>query len=325
MKQLSRIVRSVKAFSQEMSRQRDSAEAHTRLLPRPKLGLAFGGGFARGLAHIGILKVLEEEKIPVDFIGGTSVGAVIGAAYASGVGPKEMEEIAQLVRFKDFARWTISRFGMCSNDRMSGFLDRLVRVKKFEELRIPLVVAATDFATGEGVLFNSGCLIDAVRASCAYPGMFLPVSIDGRLLVDGLLGYPVPTKPLKEMGADRVIAVHLSAHWVKSRGPRHVFEVIGQCFSIAQDKMRAGWEAHSDVVLEPAVGDFGYDSFTRASDLIRIGAESIREVIPTIRSWYAGTELDIAPALPAPVAEPIIAPAEAPLAVPSTTLPEAAA
>jgi len=315
MKQLSRIVRSVKAFSQEMARQRDSMEAHTKLLPRPKLGLAFGGGFARGLAHIGILKVLEEENIPVDFIGGTSVGAVIGAAFASGVGPKEMEEIAQLVRFKDFARWTISRFGMCSNDRMTGFLHRLVRVKTFEELRIPLAVAAT------GVVFNSGSLIDAVRASCAYPGMFLPVSINGRLLVDGLLGYPVPTKPLKEMGADRVIAVHLSAHWVKSRGPRHVFEVIGQCFSIAQDKMRAGWEAHSDLVLEPAVGDYGYDSFARASDLIRIGADSIRTVIPTIRSWYAGTELDVAPSTPAP----IIAPAEAPVAVPADTLPEAAA
>src|SRR5438552_13250524 len=142
MKQLSRIVRSVKAFSQEMSRQRDSAEAHTRLLPRPKLGLAFGGGFARGLAHIGILKVLEEEKIPVDFIGGTSVGAVIGAAYASGVGPKEMEDIAQLVRFKDFARWTISRFGMCSNVRMRVFPDRSVRVKSLEALPIPCAGAA---------------------------------------------------------------------------------------------------------------------------------------------------------------------------------------
>src|SRR5207253_10089660 len=133
MKQLSRIVRSVKAFSQEMSRQRDSAEAHTRPLPRPKLGLAFGGGFARGLAHIGILKVLEEEKIPVDFIGGTSVGEDIRAAYASGVGPKEMEEIAQLVRFKDFARWNISGFGICCNGRMSGFLDRLVLVQTLQE------------------------------------------------------------------------------------------------------------------------------------------------------------------------------------------------
>src|SRR5260370_13461919 len=168
-----------------------------------------------------------------------------------------MEETAMLVRFKDVARWTISRFGLWCNDRMKGFLDRLFRVHTFEELRVPLAIAATEFSTGQGVVFKSGSLIDAVRASCAYPGMFLPVSLDGKLYVDGLLGYPVPAKPLRGMGADRVVAVHLPAPGVSAKGPRQSSDVIGQCFSIAQDPMRSLWKQHPDVMIEPNIGRFG--------------------------------------------------------------------
>ena len=291
MSKLSRIVRSVKAFTEELARDHSHlAAATTTPARRPKLGIALGGGFARGMSHIGILKVLEEEKIPIDFIAGTSVGAVVGAGYCSGLSAKELEEIACITRFKDFARWTISRFGVCSNDRMTGFLHRLLRVNSFEELRIPLAVSATDFATGEGVVFTQGPLIDAVRASCAYPGMFLPVNVNGRLLVDGLLGYPVPVRPLRAMGADRVIAVHLSAHWVKARAPRHVFEVIGQCFSIAENKMRGRWASEADIVLEPSVGEFAYDSFQRSPEMIAIAEKATRAVLPQIKSWFTATQ-----------------------------------
>ena len=212
-----------------------------------------------------ILKVLEEENIPVDFIAGTSVGAVIGAAYASGISAKELEEIASLVRFKDFSRWTFSRFGLFSNDKMSLFLRKILRCKTFEELRIPLAVAATDIITGEPAVFTKGDLVDPVRASCAYPGMFQPVKIDGRLLVDGLLAHSVPSMPLRDLGAERVISVYLAAHWVKPGGPRHVFDVIGQCFSIAQERMCGPWKAASDIILEPEIGEFAYDDFVRAT------------------------------------------------------------
>src|SRR5260370_22555080 len=113
-----------------------------------------------------------------------------------------MEETAMLVRFKDFARWTISRFGLCSNDRMKGFLDRLFRVHTFEELRVPLAIAATEFSTGQGVVFKSGSLIDAVPASYANPGKFLPVNLDANLYVHGLLVYPVPAQPYASIGDD---------------------------------------------------------------------------------------------------------------------------
>jgi NTE family protein len=280
---LNKIVRSVQAFGRELKRQ-----ALHELKPeqrRPKIGLALGGGFARGLAHIGVLKVFEEEHIPIDFIAGTSVGSVIGAGYASGVSARELSQMAATVRFKDFSRWTISRLGLFSNDRMSKFLGRIMRCRTFEELRIPLAVAATDIITGEPALFTSGDLIDPVRASCAYPGIFLPVNINGRLLIDGLLGHAVPAMPLREMGAERVVSVHLSADWVKPGGPRHVFDIIGQCFSIAQDRTSGPWRSASDVVLEPAIGEFGYDDFARAPELVRAGEAAARAALPKIRAW----------------------------------------
>src|SRR5256886_11377529 len=182
---LIKVVRSVQAFGRELKRQHQPAkEPTTEPQRRPLIGVALGGGFARGLSHIGVLKVLEEENIPVDFIAGTSVGAVIGAAYASGISAKELEEIAALVRFKHFSRWTFSRFGLFSNDKMAVFLHKILRCKTFEELKIPLAIAATDIVTGDAVVFTKGDLVDPVRASCAYPGMFQPVQICEQLLLD---------------------------------------------------------------------------------------------------------------------------------------------
>ncbi len=279
----SKLAKSFRAFHRELTRVVPPVQDGTRI---PSIGLALGGGFARGLAHIGVLKVLEEEKIPISFIAGTSVGALIGAVYASGVSPKEMEEIAALVRFRDFARWTVSRLGFATNDRMVGMLQRFLKVKTFEELRVPMAVIATDFVSGDPVVFRSGDLIGPVRASCAYPGMFLPVNIDGRLLVDGMLAYSVPTTPLRRMGANRVLAVYLKAHWVNTAPPRSVFDVIGQCFSIAQTKMCGVWQADADEIIEPEVQGFGYDSFDRAPDLVRAGEEATRRALPQLRAWF---------------------------------------
>jgi NTE family protein len=184
---------------------------------------------------------------------------------------------------------------------MARFLDKMLRCRTFEDLKIPLAVAATDFTSGEGVVFRSGPLVDAVRASCAYPGMFLPVSINGRLLVDGMLAHAVPTVPLRQMGAQRVIAVYLSAHWVNLDGPRHIFDVIGQCFSIAQSKMCGLWEAEADVILQPDVSGFSYDGFDRAPELIRSGEIAARAALPSIRQWCARPE-----------APPVVAPVKAP-------------
>lgn len=280
-----RIRRSVRAFSRELSRPSSKHEpltfAETRRL---KLGLALGGGFARGLAHIGVLKALEEAEIPVDFVAGTSVGAIIGAFYCAGMSAGELEELARAARFRHFARWTLSRYGFCSNDRMTQFCARVLRVTTFEDLKIPLAVTATDFHTGEAVVFTNGPLVAPIRASCAYPGMFQPVEIDGRSYIDGMLAYAVPTTPLRTMGAERVLGIYLSAHWTQDREPRHLFEVIGQCFSIAQARMCELWKKDADLVVEPDVTGFAYDCFDRAKDLIALGEESVRAAVPHLRT-----------------------------------------
>jgi len=146
-------------------------------------------------------------------------------------------------------------------------------------------VAATDFNTGEGVVFHSGTITDAVRASCAYPGMFLPVEIRGRYLIDGMLSHPVPTRPLREMGADRVLAIHLKGTWATGGPPRHLFDVIGQSFAIAQDAMSSLWRGAADLVVEPDVAGFAYDDFKRADHLIRAGEVAMRNALPAVRKW----------------------------------------
>jgi NTE family protein len=278
---LQKIVRSVRAFGRTIS----GLPAPAADSSIPSIGLALGGGFARGIVHVGVLKVLEQEGIPVSFVAGTSVGALIGAAYCSGVSPAELEEIAARVRFKDLARWTLSRYGFATNLRMITFLKKILKVHTFEELQIPLAVTATDFGSGEGVVFRAGPLVDAVRASCAYPGVFLPVKVNGRLLVDGMLAHSLPTRPARDMGAEKVLAVSLRSHWKNTEGPRHIFDVIGQCFSIAQDVNCTQARGCADLVIEPDVTGYRYDDFSRSAALVQIGEEATRAALPAIRKW----------------------------------------
>lgn len=307
MKSFGKIIRSVQALGRELSRKPGRPEDR----PQPSIGLALGGGFARGMAHIGVLKVLEEEGIAIRYVAGTSVGALIGAAYCSGVSIEELEKLARSCRFTTFARWTVSRYGFASNDRMVAFLTRILKVHTFEELHIPLGVTATDFNSGEGVVFHSGSIIDPVRASCAYPGMFLPVQIRGRYLVDGMLSHPVPTQPLREMGAERVLAVHLKGQWNKNGAPRHLFDVIGQSFAIAQDMMGHLWRGAADVLIEPDVAGFAYDDFKRSGELIRAGEIAMRQMLPEIRKWMESPVEALVPAKPRSiVARPAPMPAD---------------
>lgn len=291
MKRLGKVIRSVQAFGRELS----GRAAPSEVKRIPSIGIALGGGFARGIAHIGVLKVLEQENIPIAMIAGTSVGALIGAAYCSGLTIAELEDLAHTVRFTSFARWTLSRYGFASNDRMVSFLARTLKAQTFEELRIPLGVTATDFNTGEGVVFTTDSIVDPVRASCAYPGMFLPVEISGRWLVDGMLSHPVPTIPLRQMGAGRVLAVQLKGQWSKTTAPRHLFDVIGQSFAIAQDMMSPVWRSAADLVIEPDVAGFDYDDFKRADELMHVGEEAMRRALPEVRKWL---ETPVETALP---------------------------
>jgi len=271
-----------------LERIRSFAGKKVRLpLPRPRkrgmrVGLALGGGFARGLAHIGVLKVLEEAGIKVHCVAGTSVGSIIAGAYASGATIEEMTEVARKARWKDFARWTFSRMGLATNHRMEAFLKRTFRSLRFEDVKIPLAVAASDLTTGEPAVFTSGELVTAVRASCAYPGFFLPVECNGRWLVDGMLVAPVPTEAVKGLGADIVVAVLLD-NFQPGVEPKNMMDVLSRSFTIAQKTAGPLWRKHADMVVEPEVRTYQWDDFESADRLIAAGEAAMRKALPELR------------------------------------------
>ena len=254
-----------------------------RKLAMPRVGLALSGGFARGIAHIGVLRVLEEHHVPIDVIAGTSVGALIGAAYASGTTLDEMEAQAKITRFTDFGRWTLSRLGLATNQKLEEFLARNTTAKRFEDLSIPMVIAATDLGAGNTVYFTKGDLGTAIRATCAYPGLFVPIHLNGRILVDGFLTEPVPVEGARHAGADIVIGVNLSSRVVEAT-PKSMFEVIGRAFSIVQQSADVTWRRYADVVIEPQVMQVLWDEFSRTPELIAAGESAARLALPAIRA-----------------------------------------
>ncbi len=267
-----------------VQRVRAFAYARTPRPPRrPKIGLALGGGFARGISHIGVLRVLEQNKIPVDYLSGTSVGALIASAYAAGSSLAEMERQAARTHFTDFGRWTLSWLGLASNERLENYLHRFSTAAKFTELKIPLAIAATDLGTGEAVYFHNGELGPPLRASCAYPGLFLPVEHEGRILVDGFLASPVPVDAVRQMGADFVIAVYLESSPPDEK-PENMLDVIGRSFSIMQRHAHRTWRQKADVVIEPDVAHFDWDDFAQTPMLIAAGEAAARAALPRIQA-----------------------------------------
>jgi NTE family protein len=259
---------------------------------RPKVGVALGGGFARGIAHIGVLRVLEQYEIPIDYIAGTSVGALIAAAYASGTSLDEMGRQGSLTRFRDFGRWTLSRMGMASNERLEDFLHRFTEAKNFQQMKIPLAIVATDLLTGESVHFRKGEISPALRASCAYPGLFLPVEYDGHFLVDGFLTEQVPAPAVREMGADVVISVHLEPGLLDTK-PRNTIEVISRAFSIIQTVANQPWRGLTDVLIEPGVHHVLWDEFVKTPQLIAAGEEATHAAMPQIKAVLEGDPVKI--------------------------------
>ena len=251
-------------------------------LGRPTIGVALGGGFARGIAHLGVLRVLQQEGIPVDFLSGTSAGSMLAIAYASGHTIAEITAQAKATRFKDFGHWKLSWMGLASNQKLEHYPRKYLGVSTFEELKIPLAIAASDLGTGEPTYFTRGPLGPALRASCAYPGMFVPVELEGRMLVDGFLAAPVPVDALRVMGADIVIAIFLEA--ASNRKPSSIVDVISLSFAILQRHADLEWRRTADIVIEPNVKNFLWDDFEKTPELIAAGELAARAVLPKIRA-----------------------------------------
>jgi NTE family protein len=247
---------------------------------RPRVGLALAGGFARGIAHVGVIRALRNAGVPIDVVAGTSVGALIGACYCAGVPLNDMQRIARTTTFADFGRWTPSWVGLAHKLRMERYLERFTSIKTFEELTTPLAIAASDINEGVSVFYTRGLLGPPMRGSCAYPGLFVPIQFEGRTLVDGFLTSPVPVEGTLLLGADITIAVYLEAGSFST--PRTAADVISRSFSIIQRHADLAWRQQADVIIEPDVKPFVWDDFTRTDELVAVGEAAAEAALPQI-------------------------------------------
>jgi NTE family protein len=252
---------------------------------RPRIGLALGGGFARGIAHIGVLRALEKNGIPICAVTGVSSGAIVAAAMASGSTADDIQRIALSMKFRDVARWTLNIMGLAGSDRMIAFLARLLKANRFEDMRIPLGIVATDLITGKPVTFHGhGDVVVPIRASCSYPGLFLPIRYQGKLLVDGFVSMEVPAHPLFRMGADRIISVAIP-NQEGTHDYGNMFSVISRCFQVMSARTEQEWKRYSSVVITPPVANMAWDSFDSAKRLIDLGEQATLAAMPSIKSW----------------------------------------
>lgn len=245
--------------------------------------MALGGGFSRGFAHLGVLQVLEQNHIPISYIAGSSVGSILGAAYASGAPLARIIATCRTIRFRDIARWRVSRLGLASNHRLGDLIAQVFESRRFEDLRIPMAVVATDLANGEPVTFTHGNLCEAIRASCAFPGLFEPVKIGTRFLADGGLVAPVPTRAVRDLGAKHVIGVFVGVQDGTRGAPSNIFQVVCRAVNAAQKHQLEVWERYADLVLRPDVQSLAWDDFDRADEAIEAGAAAARRALPRIQ------------------------------------------
>jgi len=238
-------------FRRGIERLREFARGPVEEAPRrPRVGVALGGGFARGIAHLGVLRELERENIAVHCVSGTSVGALIGAGYASGAPVEAIARRAMNTSFRDFARWSLPRYGLASNSRMERYIYEFCGVKRIEDLKLPLAICSVDLLSGEAYNFTRGDIGIALRASCAYPGLFQPVEYEGRLLVDGFLTGPVPVDAARTLGAEVVIGVYLGMGGPVPR-PKHMGEILWRSFSIMQHQAVQRRDRAPEVMIAP--------------------------------------------------------------------------
>jgi NTE family protein len=257
-----------------------------------KVGLALGGGAARGLAHIGVLEALDKEGIPVDMIAGTSAGAIVGALYAQGKSASRIKELAldtgwrRLVSLVDL---TLPKSGFIEGRKIKNLLKSIIGDISFSELKIPLSCVATDISSGEEVVINDGSVLEGVRASISVPVIFTAVKWRDRYLVDGGLVNPVPVSTVRKMGADFVIAVNVIPPMgvrlqpgKEAKAPG-IFQSMLHSFYIATYSLVRSGLAGADIVIEPKLPHVGYGDFHRGSESIAQGEIAAKELIEQIK------------------------------------------
>jgi len=254
----------------------------------PKLGLALGGGAARGFAHIGVIQVLEENGIKPDMVVGTSAGSVVAAFYASGKSGAQLQWLADSMDESQLTDWTVpfmSR-GMLRGEALGRYINTQLNGAKIEDLKIPLGIVATDLQTGDGILFRRGDIATAVRASSAVPSVFEPVRIGNKDYVDGGLVSPVPVLYARQMGADIVIAVDISSRPEDAK-TTDMLKVLLQTFSIMGKSISQLEMAQAEVVVRPAMSDVGSTEFAARKKSIEAGRAAMKLALPALKAALA--------------------------------------
>jgi len=254
----------------------------------PKLGLALGGGAARGFAHIGVIQVLEENGIKPDMVVGTSAGSVVAAFYASGKTGAQLQWLADSMDESQLTDWSVpflSR-GMLRGDALGRYVNTQLNGLRIEDAKMPLGIVATDLQTGDGILFRRGDISKAVRASSAVPSVFEPVRIGAKDYVDGGLVSPVPVRYARQMGAEIVIAVDISSR-PEDAQTNDMLKVLLQTFSIMGKSISQLEMAQADVVVRPVMPDVGSTEFAARKKSIEAGRAAMKLALPALKAALA--------------------------------------
>ncbi len=251
---------------------------------RPKIALVLSGGASRGFAHVGVIKVLEAQDIPIDLIVGTSAGSLTGALYAYYADAAKLEKAARTMTEDDVFDFSLPNIlvGVVKGESIVAFIRNRIPVKNIEELKIPFAAVATDLVTGEKVVFKCGPISTAVRASISIPGIFKPVIIGGKILVDGGVVDNVPVDVARNLGADIVIAVDVSSP-SRNDDIKNVIDVIMQTFNIMGNEISKYQIKDADVIIRPNVSSVGMIDFNKKTYLILEGERAARAALPKIR------------------------------------------
>ena len=254
----------------------------------PTLGLALGGGAARGFAHIGVLQVLEEEGIKPTLVVGTSAGSVVAAFYASGKTASQLQWLADTMDESQFTDWAnpFTGRGMLRGEALGKYVNSQLNGMKIEDMKMPLGIVATDLRTGDGILFQRGDVATAVRASSAVPSVFEPVRIGSKDYVDGGLVSPVPVRYAKQMGADIVLAIDISSRPEDAK-TSDLLKVLLQTFSIMGKSISQLELAQADLVVRPALPDVGSAEFSARKKSIEAGRAAMKQALPQLKALMA--------------------------------------
>jgi NTE family protein len=256
----------------------------------PGVGLALSGGAARGIAHSGVLEVLAEARIPVRAVAGTSAGSVVGALYASGVAPSEIGRLGLETRWSDLFRVRFPHAGLVSGEGLEHFLDRVIPARTFAELRLPFAAVATDLESGRRVDLTSGPLARAVRASCSLPVLLEPVSVGGRLLVDGGVSSQVPVRAVREtLGVAPVLAVDVNVGGMERPRLESALDVGIHLAMLWTARTAREEEAQADVTIGVDARGIALHDLTRGEEMLRRGREATRKALPAIRALLSAS------------------------------------